>query len=39
LDEVIARTDVRHVLLAAMGDMLGVVAWAAGQFAVRHVRK
>jgi long-chain acyl-CoA synthetase len=39
LEEVISRTKVRHVVLAAMGDLLG---WWKGRFvtfAVRHLRK
>ena len=39
LEEVIERTGVRHVVLAAMGDLLG---WWKGRFvtfAVRHLRK
>ena len=39
LEEVIDRTKVRHVVLAAMGDLLG---WWKGRFitfAVRHLRK
>ena len=39
LEEVIQRTGVRHVVLAAMGDLLG---WWKGRFvtfAVRHLRK
>ncbi|MFM7704140.1 MAG: AMP-binding protein, partial [Rubrivivax sp.] len=39
LEEVITRTRVRHVVLAAMGDLLG---WWKGRFvtfAVRHLRK
>lgn len=39
LQDVLERTDVRHVVLAAMGDLLG---WGKGglvNFVVRHVRK
>jgi len=39
LEEVIAKTEVRHVLLASLGDLLG---WWRGpliNFAVRHVKK
>jgi len=39
LEEVIARTSVRHVVLAAMGDMLGFWKGLLVNFAVRHVRK
>ena len=39
LQEVVQHCDVRHVLLAAMGDLLGY--WRGGfiDFAVRHLRK
>lgn len=39
LEEVIARTSVRHVVLAAMGDLLGYWRGPLVSFAVRHVRK
>jgi len=39
LEEVITRTRVRHVVLAAMGDMLGFWKGTLVNFAVRHVRK
>ena len=39
LEQVIARTAVRHVVLAAMGDLLGFWKGQAVNFAVRHVRK
>jgi long-chain acyl-CoA synthetase len=39
LGEVIERTDVRHVVLASMGDMLGFVKGQVVNFVVRHVRK
>ncbi|HEX6707927.1 MAG TPA: long-chain-fatty-acid--CoA ligase [Albitalea sp.] len=39
LEEVIARTSVKHVVLAAMGDMLGFWKGLLVNFAVRHVRK
>jgi long-chain acyl-CoA synthetase len=39
LEEAIERTDVRHVVLTSMGDLLGF--WRGGlvNFAVRHVRR
>ncbi|CAG1017764.1 long-chain acyl-CoA synthetase [Burkholderiaceae bacterium] len=39
LEEVIDKTPVRHVVLAAMGDMLGFWKGMLVNFAVRHVRK
>jgi long-chain acyl-CoA synthetase len=39
LEEVIERTRVKHVVLAAMGDMLGFWKGTLVNFAVRHVRK
>jgi long-chain acyl-CoA synthetase len=39
LEEVIGRTLVRHVVLAAMGDLLGFWKGPLITFAVRHVRK
>jgi long-chain acyl-CoA synthetase len=39
LEEVIDRTRVKHVVLAAMGDMLGFWKGLLVNFAVRHVRK
>jgi long-chain acyl-CoA synthetase len=39
LEEVIERTPVRHVVLAAMGDLLGFWKGRLISFAVRHVRK
>jgi long-chain acyl-CoA synthetase len=39
LESVIAQTDVRHVVLAAMGDMLGFVKGRLVDFALRHVKK
>ncbi|WP_407062194.1 long-chain-fatty-acid--CoA ligase [Caldimonas mangrovi] len=39
LQEVISRTPVKHVVLAAMGDMLGFWKGALVNFVVRHVRK
>ena len=39
LSEVIARTEVRHVVLASVGDRLGFWRGRLINFAVRHVRK
>ena len=39
LAEVVERTSVRHVVLAAMGDLLGTWKGPLVTFAVRHVRK
>ena len=39
LEEVIERTDVRHVVLASMGDQLGFWKGQVVNFVVRHVRK
>ncbi len=39
LEEVIQRTEVRHVLLAAMGDMLGFWKGRLVNFAVRHAKR
>ena len=39
LEEVIARTPVRHVVLTAMGDLLGFWKGRLISFAVRHLRK
>ena len=39
LEEVIARTDVRHVVLAAMGDLLGFWSGKWVTFAVRHLAR
>lgn len=39
LEEVIDRTAVRHVVLAAMGDLLGPWKGRVVNFAVRHVRR
>jgi len=39
LEEVIDQTDVRHVVLAAMGDLLGFWKGQAVNFAVRHLAK
>ncbi|MBP6903552.1 MAG: long-chain-fatty-acid--CoA ligase [Burkholderiaceae bacterium] len=39
LEEVIDRTPVRHVVLAAMGDLVGFWKGQAVNFAVRHLKK
>lgn len=39
LEEVIARTDVRHVVLASMGDLIGFWKGQLVNFVVRHLRK
>jgi long-chain acyl-CoA synthetase len=39
LEEVIDRTQVKHVVLAAMGDLLGFWKGQLVNFVVRHVRK
>ncbi|MGX5849494.1 long-chain-fatty-acid--CoA ligase [Mesorhizobium sp. PL10] len=39
LDAVIARTDVKHVVVAAMGDMLGGIKGAIVNLVVRRVKK
>jgi len=39
LETVIDRTDVRHVVLAAMGDMLGFAKGQLVNFVLRHVKK
>src|SRR3972149_81659 len=39
LEQVIARTQVKHVLVAAMGDLLGGVKGALVNFVVRNVKK
>ncbi len=39
LEEVIERTEVRHVVLASMGDMLGLLKGQLVNFVVRHARK
>ena len=39
LSEVIAKTEVRHVVLASMGELLGFWRGRLVDFAVRHVRK
>jgi long-chain acyl-CoA synthetase len=39
LEEVIGHTDVRHVVLASMGDLLGFWKGQLVNFVVRHLRK
>ncbi|HEY8976717.1 MAG TPA: long-chain-fatty-acid--CoA ligase [Burkholderiaceae bacterium] len=39
LETVLAQTDVRHVVLAAMGDMLGFTKGQLVNFVLRHVKK
>ena len=39
LEQVVARTAVRHVVVASMGDMLGFPKGLVVNFAVRHVKK
>ncbi|MDA0190443.1 MAG: long-chain-fatty-acid--CoA ligase FadD [Proteobacteria bacterium] len=39
LEEVIARTPIRHVVLARMGDLLGFPKGAIVNFVVKHVKK
>ena len=39
LEAVIAKTDVRHVVLATMGDMLGFAKGQLVNFVLRHVKK
>jgi long-chain acyl-CoA synthetase len=39
LEAVIARTDVRHVVLASMGDMLGFAKGQLVNFVLRHIKK
>jgi len=39
LEAVIAKTDVRHVVLASMGDMLGFAKGPLVNFVLRHVKK
>ena len=39
LEEVLDRTDVKHVMLASMGELLGFWRGRLIDFAVRHVRK
>jgi len=39
LETVIAKTDVRHVVLASMGDMLGFAKGQIVNFVLRHIKK
>ena len=39
LESVITRTDVRHVVLASMGDMLGFAKGQLVNFVLRHIKK
>jgi long-chain acyl-CoA synthetase len=39
LEQVIVKTDVKHVVVAAMGDMMGFAKGALVNFVVRHVNK
>ncbi len=39
LEQVIAKTQVKHVVVAAMGDLLGAVKGALVNFVVRNVKK
>jgi len=39
LETVITKTDVRHVVLAAMGDMLGFAKGQLVNFVLRHIKK
>ncbi|HEY9029654.1 MAG TPA: long-chain-fatty-acid--CoA ligase [Burkholderiaceae bacterium] len=39
LEAVITKTDVRHVVLAAMGDMLGFAKGQLVNFVLRHIKK
>ena len=39
LEAVIARTEVRHVVLASMGDMLGFAKGQLVNFVLRHIKK
>jgi long-chain acyl-CoA synthetase len=39
LEAVVTRTDVRHVVLAAMGDMLGFAKGQVVNFVLRHIKK
>ena len=39
LEQVIARTSVRHVVVAAVGDMLGMVKGTAVNAVLRHVKR
>jgi long-chain acyl-CoA synthetase len=39
LEQVISKTDVKHVVVAAMGDMMGFAKGSLVNFVVRHVKK
>jgi long-chain acyl-CoA synthetase len=39
LQEVVGKTEVRHIVVASMGDLLGFWKGQAVNFAVRHLRK
>jgi len=39
LEAVVTKTDIRHVVLAAMGDMLGFAKGQLVNFVLRHVKK
>ena len=39
LQAVVARTEVKHVIVASLGDLLGLVKGAIVNFVVRHVKK
>jgi long-chain acyl-CoA synthetase len=39
LEQVLPRTAVKHIVVASMGDMLGVVKGTLVNFVVRHVKK
>lgn len=39
LEQVVAKTDVKHVVVASMGDLLGLVKGAVVNFVVRRVKK
>ncbi len=39
LEQVISKTDVKHVIVAAMGDMMGFAKGSLVNFVVRHIKK
>jgi long-chain acyl-CoA synthetase len=39
LEQVVSKTDVKHVIVAAMGDMMGFAKGSLVNFVVRHVKK
>ncbi len=39
LEQVLARTPVKHIVVASMGEMLGLLKGALVNFVVRHVKK